>query len=169
LLAKEAKQRLKTSTGGKTPRPVAALPQADKGKSRDKAAKVVGASARYISDVKAIKQAAQKGSLFRRPFLAAADHRTRRRQATATLVFYGGKSLLTKWSEGSLNGAARSHDLRRLRGRFAGVRRLKRFPNSLGSRFLVPTSWPRLRDSSGLLALRRFLFEQRQRGDRIAA
>ena len=52
LLEKEARERQATSTGGINPQLVANLPQADKGKSRDQAAEIVGVSARYVSDMK---------------------------------------------------------------------------------------------------------------------
>jgi hypothetical protein len=57
LFAAEAKKRQATSTGGRTPQLVANSPQADKRKSRDKAAAVVGVGGRAISEVKAIKTA----------------------------------------------------------------------------------------------------------------
>lgn len=54
LYAAEAKERQATSTGGSKPQLVAELPQAEKGKSRDKAAAVVGVSPRTISDAKRV-------------------------------------------------------------------------------------------------------------------
>ena len=51
----EAKERLKTSTGGSEPRPVAKLPQAENGKAREKAAEAVGVSPRYVSDAKKLR------------------------------------------------------------------------------------------------------------------
>jgi hypothetical protein len=55
LYEKEAALRLKTSSGGKTPRPVEKIPRAETGKARDKAARAAGTNGHYISDVKAIK------------------------------------------------------------------------------------------------------------------
>jgi hypothetical protein len=53
--AKEAKKRQATSTGGSKPQLVANVPQADKVKARDKAAKSVGVSGKLVSAAKAIK------------------------------------------------------------------------------------------------------------------
>jgi hypothetical protein len=58
LFAKEAKKRQATGTGGKHPQPRAKSPQADNGRARDKAAKVLSVRGRAITDVKAIKKAA---------------------------------------------------------------------------------------------------------------
>lgn len=55
-LEAEAKKRMVTSTGGDDPRPVEKIPQPDSGKSRDKAAELVGVNPRYISDAKKIKE-----------------------------------------------------------------------------------------------------------------
>jgi len=48
MYEKQAKERLKTSTGGSEPRPVIKRSQAEKGKSRDKAGEAVGVSGATI-------------------------------------------------------------------------------------------------------------------------
>jgi hypothetical protein len=54
---KEAKKRLVTSTGGKSPRPVVTLPQAENiGKSREKAAAVAGVSPSLVQSAKKLKE-----------------------------------------------------------------------------------------------------------------
>lgn len=55
-LAEEAQKRLATSTGGSSPRPRAKIPEAEKGRARDKAAEVVGVSPRYVADAKKLKE-----------------------------------------------------------------------------------------------------------------
>jgi len=53
---KAMKKRLKTSTGGAKPRPMAKLPQADsKGKARDQAANAMNVSGKYVSQAKKLK------------------------------------------------------------------------------------------------------------------
>ncbi len=54
----EAKERLKTSTGGAEPRPVEKKPQAETGKSRDKAGKAFGVSGKMVDAARFIKQKA---------------------------------------------------------------------------------------------------------------
>lgn len=56
----EAKERLKTSTGGKSPRPVANRPQAANRKSRDEAAKLAGFSS--TTEYRRAKGVVQKGA-----------------------------------------------------------------------------------------------------------
>ena len=49
IYEKAAKERQKTSTGGTNPQPKANLPEADKGQSRDQAAKAFGVGGRSAS------------------------------------------------------------------------------------------------------------------------
>jgi hypothetical protein len=56
LLASEARKRQASSTGGPTPRLVEKLPQAAKGKARDKAGKLLQVSGRYVQDAKRIAE-----------------------------------------------------------------------------------------------------------------
>lgn len=55
LFEAEAKERLKTSTGGAAPRPTQKVAEAAKGEAREKAAKSVGVNRQYVSDAKKIK------------------------------------------------------------------------------------------------------------------
>jgi ParB-like chromosome segregation protein Spo0J len=54
LLAAEARKRQSTSSGGKSPQLVERLPQAAKGKARDKAGELLKVSGRYVQDAKRI-------------------------------------------------------------------------------------------------------------------
>jgi hypothetical protein len=58
MLEEEAKERLVTSTGGADPRPVELFPQAEKGRSRDKAAEMFDTNPRYVSDAKKLQEEA---------------------------------------------------------------------------------------------------------------
>jgi len=50
---KQAKERLKTSTGGSNPQPVEKIPQAETTKSRDAAGKAAGVNGRSTSQARA--------------------------------------------------------------------------------------------------------------------
>jgi hypothetical protein len=54
LLAAEARRRQSTSSGGESPQLVEKLPQADKGKAREKAGELLKVSGRYVQDAKKI-------------------------------------------------------------------------------------------------------------------
>lgn len=54
LLASEARKRQSTSTGGASPQLVEKMPQAAKGKARDKAGELLKVSGRYVQDAKRI-------------------------------------------------------------------------------------------------------------------
>ena len=54
LLAAEARKRQSTRAGGVSPQLVEKLPQAEKGKARDKAGKLLKVSGRYVQDAKTI-------------------------------------------------------------------------------------------------------------------
>lgn len=58
MFDKEAKERLKTSTGGSKPQPVEKVPQVEQGKSRDKVGEVFDISGKLVDDARNIKEKA---------------------------------------------------------------------------------------------------------------
>ena len=50
--AKQARERLATSTGGSDPQPTQKIAEADTGEARQKAAQQVGTNRQYVSDAK---------------------------------------------------------------------------------------------------------------------
>ena len=60
MIARESKQRQKTSTGGKNPQLVAKIPQAEAGKTRDKLGRIFGISGKLVDDARTIKKGSSK-------------------------------------------------------------------------------------------------------------
>ena len=78
LLEEEAKERLKTSTGGAKPRPSPIVDEAEKGRSDEQAGKAIGVGKTYVADAKKLSEQA--------PDLAAKVRAHRPGRAQATLL-----------------------------------------------------------------------------------